>query len=247
MRYFIEIAYNGKNYHGWQIQPNDSSVQAVLEKTISTILQEEIKVVGAGRTDAGVHAKQLYVHLDYMDSIENKDLVFKLNSMLPNDISVQDIFRVHENVHARFDVIERAYEYNITLKKSPFLEDFSYFLHQTPDIRLMNKAAKILLDYKDFQCFSRSKTDVKTYHCTVKEAFWREDGSRLIFSIKADRFLRNMVRAIVGTLLDIGFGKTSLDQFHEIIKSKKRSNAGTSAPAKGLFLTNVVYSENIKY
>lgn len=246
MRFFIEIAYNGKNYHGWQIQPDDISVQEVLEKTISTVLQEEIKVVGAGRTDAGVHAKQLFVHFDSLRNFETTDLVLKLNSLLPKDISVQNIFQTNGEAHARFDAIEREYEYIISLKKNPFSEDFSHLLHKVPNVILMNEAAKVLLNYTDFQCFSRSKTDVKTYYCTIKEAGWRAKGSQLIFSIKADRFLRNMVRAIVGTLLDVGFEKITLEQFHDIINSKDRSKAGTSAPAKGLFLTKVVYPENIK-
>ena len=247
LRYFIEIAYNGKNYHGWQLQPDAITVQEVLEKTMTTILRQEIKVVGAGRTDAGVHAKQLFAHFDF-DEIESlSELQFKLNSLLPKDISVQQKFHVKEDAHARFDALEREYEYKVTLKKNPFHEDFAYLIHHIPNIDLMNKAASDLLNYKNFQCFSRSNTDVKTYNCTIEKAFWKEENSQLIFTISADRFLRNMVRAIVGTLLDVGFEKTSLEEFHEIIKSKNRSKAGTSAPAKGLYLTKVVYSENIKY
>ena len=246
MRYFIEIAYKGKNYHGWQKQPDDITVQEVLEKAISVILQEELKLVGAGRTDAGVHAKQLFAHFDCQKNLETAKIVFKLNALLPKDISVQDIFHVADEAHARFDAIEREYEYIISFKKNPFYEDFSHLMHHQPNINLMNDAANELLNYTDFQCFSRSKTDVKTYHCTIKEAYWKLDGSRLIFRIKANRFLRNMVRAIVGTLLDVGLGKTSLEQFHKIIKDKDRSKAGTSAPAKGLFLMRVEYPKSIR-
>ncbi len=246
LRYFIEIAYNGKNYHGWQKQPNDVTVQEVFEKTLSTLLREDIKITGSGRTDAGVHAKQLFVHFDSLKKIDETELIFKLNSLLPKDISTLNVFQVKDEAHARFDAVEREYEYVISLKKNPFYEDFSYLLHQVPDITLMNEAAKVLLDYNDFQCFSRSKTDVKTYHCTIKEAYWRVEESQFIFSIKADRFLRNMVRAIVGSLLDVGLKITSLEQFHDIIKSKDRSKAGTSAPAKGLILTKVKYPKNIQ-
>ena len=246
MRYFIEIAYNGKKYHGWQKQPDDITVQEVIEKSIAIILQEDIKIVGAGRTDAGVHAKQLFAHFDCQKKINTTELVFKLNTLLPKDISVQEIFQVSDKAHARFDAIEREYEYIITFKKNPFYEDFSYLLHHQPNIKLMNDAANELMNYTDFQCFSRSKTDVKTYYCSIKKAYWKFDGSRLIFTISADRFLRNMVRAIVGTLLDVGMEKTSLEQFRKIIDDKDRSNAGTSAPAKGLFLMRVVYPENIK-
>jgi len=246
LRYFIEIAYNGKNYHGWQIQPDKRTVQEVLERAITTILRKEIKVTGAGRTDSGVHAKQLFAHFDF-DEIENiSELQFKLNSLLPKTISVQSIFQVQKDAHARFDALEREYEYKISLKKNPFLEDFAYLIHHQPNVALMNKAASELLNYRDFQCFSRSNTDVKTYNCTIEKAFWKEENNQLVFIISADRFLRNMVRAIVGTLLDVGLKKTSLEEFHEIIKSKDRRNAGTSAPAKGLYLTKVIYPNSIR-
>jgi tRNA pseudouridine38-40 synthase len=246
LRYFIELAYNGKNYHGWQNQPDAITVQEVLERAMSTILREDIQVMGAGRTDAGVHAKQLFAHFDVVAIDSISDLIFKLNSFLPKDISIQNIIRVKEDAHARFDALEREYEYLISLQKNPFSDDFSHLIHHPPNIDLMNEAANVLLSYKDFQCFSRSNTDVKTYNCDVKEAYWKVENSQLIFTIKADRFLRNMVRAIVGTLLDVGFEKTSISQFHEILKNKDRSKAGSSAPAKGLYLTKVVYPERIK-
>lgn len=246
MRYFIEIAYSGQNYHGWQNQPDSITVQEVLENSLSKILRTKIKLMGAGRTDAGVHAKQLFAHFDYQKINSVDDLIFKLNSFLANDISVQNLFQVNDNVHARFSALEREYQYIVSLEKNPFTKDFSYQIYHKPNIDLMNQAANELLKYKDFQCFSRSNSDVQTYYCDVKIASWKSLGNQLVFTIKADRFLRNMVRAIVGTLLDVGFEKTSLSEFQEIIKSKDRSKAGTSAPAKGLFLNKVIYPEQIK-
>ena len=245
MRYFIEIAYNGTNYFGWQRQPDAISVEEVLEKVLSTLLRKELKVVGAGRTDAGVHAKQLFAHFDFEEIEDIDQLVFRLNSFLPKDISIKNIFSVTEDAHARFNASEREYQYVISLEKNPFTEGFAYQINQKPNLEAMNEAAATLLDYQDFQCFSRSNTDVKTYHCSIKKAFWKEENKQLIFTIAADRFLRNMVRAIVGTLLDVGFGKTSLEDFHEIINKKSRVNAGSSAPANGLYLTRVIYPEEI--
>jgi tRNA pseudouridine38-40 synthase len=241
LRYFIEIAYNGKNYFGWQRQPEQMSVQEVLEERLSTLLREEIKLTGAGRTDTGVHAKQLFAHFD-SDEIENfDDFIFRMNSFLPKDISLKNIFKVKQDAHARFDAVEREYEYLISLEKDPFSQDFAFQINNKPDVDLMNQAAEMLLCHKDFQCFSRSKTDVKTYNCTIVKAHWEAKNNRLIFTIAADRFLRNMVRAIVGTLLDVGYGKTTLEDFQAILNSKSREEAGASAPAHGLYLTKVVY------
>jgi tRNA pseudouridine38-40 synthase len=245
LRYFIEIAYNGTNYFGWQRQPNAISVEEKIEEALSLLLRKELKVIGAGRTDAGVHAKQLFAHFDFEEIEDLPNLVFRLNSFLPKDISVKNILKVKEDAHARFNASEREYEYVISLKKNPFLEGFSYQIHQKPNVEAMNEAASSLLDYRDFQCFSRSNTDVKTYNCTIKKAFWKEENNQLVFTISADRFLRNMVRAIVGTLLDVGFGKTTLEEFHEIIRKKNRVNAGSSAPANGLYLTKVLYPEEL--
>ena len=246
VRYFIETAYNGKNYFGWQRQPEQISVQQVLEETISILLRKEIKLTGAGRTDTGVHAKQLFAHFD-SDEIENSDdFIFRMNSFLPKDISIRNIFEVKEDAHARFDAVEREYEYVISLEKDPFSQDFAFQINNTPNVALMDQAAEMLLAHRDFQCFSRSKTDVKTYNCTIVKAFWEATDNRLIFTIAADRFLRNMVRAIVGTLLDVGYGKTTLEDFKAILKSKSREEAGASAPAHGLYLTKVVYPDNIK-
>jgi len=245
LRYFIEIAYNGQNYFGWQSQPDQLSVQEELEKAMSTILRKKIKVTGAGRTDTGVHAEQLFAHFDFSEINNFEDLIFKFNSLLSKDIVVKNILLVTEEAHARFNATEREYQYHISTVKDPFLQDFTYQLRKKPDIKLMQKAADMLFDHNDFQCFSRTKTNVKTYHCKIKKAFWKKDGDRLIFTISADRFLRNMVRAIVGTLLEVGFKKITLDDFENIIVSKDRRNAGTSVPARGLYLTKVSYPEEI--
>lgn len=245
MRYFIELAYNGTHYHGWQRQPDVVSVQEVLEKTLSTFFRKEIVVVGAGRTDAGVHARQLFAHFDLDESIDAEKICYKLNSFLPKDISIHTISEVTEEAHARFHATSREYEYIITLRKDPFQQHLAHQINLMPDVAAMNQAAEILLQYSDFQCFSRSNTDVKTYLCKVTKAVWEIDNYELKFTITADRFLRNMVRAVVGTLLNVGFGKTSLTQVHEIIKSKDRSNAGASAPAHGLYLTKVCYPPTI--
>jgi tRNA pseudouridine38-40 synthase len=245
LRYFIEIAFNGKNYHGWQIQPDAASVQQTIEEALSTILRSKIEIVGAGRTDASVHAKEIFAHFDFAEAIHTKEMVFKLNSFLPQDIAIKNILPVEEDAHARFDAVSRTYEYHICLEKDPFAIDFCHKLHHCPDVEKMNQAAEILYNYNDFQCFSRSKTDVKTYNCTITKALWEKVDNRLIFTITADRFLRNMVRAIVGTLLEIGFEKISIDDFHNIIKSKNRSNAGTSVPAEGLYLTRVIYPKEL--
>jgi tRNA pseudouridine38-40 synthase len=241
LRYFIELSYNGKNYHGWQIQPDVISVQEKLNDAISTIFQEKIQVVGAGRTDTGVHASQMFAHFD-IEKVLKGDVIFKLNSILPNDISVSKVFLVAAEKHVRFDAISRSYEYKICLDRNPFLLDFSWQIHsQKPDVFLMNEAAKLLLEYTDFQTFSKVKTDVYTFNCDVTEAFWVANGNELTFHISANRFLRNMVRAIVGTLVDVGLGKISKEEFRSIIESKNRGNAGLSVPAKGLFLTKIKY------
>lgn len=241
MRYFIELSYNGKNYHGWQIQPDAISVQEKLNNALSTIFQEKIEVVGAGRTDAGVHASQMFAHFD-IDKELKGEVVFKLNSILPNDIAVYKVFLVDDEKHVRFDATSRSYEYKIWLGRNPFLLDFSWQIHsQRPDINLMNEAAKLLLEYTDFQTFSKVKTEVYTFNCDVTEAFWIQNENELTFHISANRFLRNMVRAIVGTLLDVGLEKISVEDFRKIIESKNRGNAGLSVPAKGLFLTHIKY------
>jgi len=241
LRYFIEFAYNGKNYHGWQSQPNATSVQETLGKAISVILRSEIELMGAGRTDTGVHAKQMFAHFDTEETLENDFLVAKLNSYLPKDIVIYRIIQVSEEAHARFDAVKRTYEYHIHTYKNAFENESSWYVFQNLDLEKMNSAAKMLFDFQDFQCFSKVNTDVKTYNCKIIEANWQQKGEKLIFTIAADRFLRNMVRAIVGTLVEIGSGKKALEDFKNIIESKDRTQAGTSVPAHGLYLTKVEY------
>ncbi len=243
MRYFIELAYFGKNYHGWQIQPNAISVQEKVEECLQRLFQRKIEIVGAGRTDAGVHAKQIFAHFDLTQEIEPKTLQYKLNGILPQDIAVKQILQVRPGAHARFDAVKRSYEYHIITQKNPFLNDYAYYLKNKPDLDKMNRAAEILKTYTNFKCFSKSRTDVKTYNCIIETAFWEEKDNLLVFHISADRFLRNMVRAIVGSLLEIGLGKAKIEKMHEIIKSKDRGKAGTSVPAHGLYLTKVEYPE----
>jgi tRNA pseudouridine38-40 synthase len=241
LRYFIELSYNGKKYHGWQIQPDAVSVQEKLNNAVSTVLQEQIEVVGAGRTDTGVHASQMFAHFN-VENLVLGDVVHKLNSILPNDITVYNVFSVAEEKHARFDALTRSYEYRIWLGRNPFLLDFSWQIHsQKLNLFKMNEAAKVLLEYEDFQTFSKVKTEVYTFNCDVKAAFWKQEGNLLTFHISANRFLRNMVRAIVGTLVDVGLEKISIHEFRQIIESKNRGNAGVSVPAKGLFLTQIKY------
>ncbi|EDP71629.1 putative tRNA pseudouridine synthase A [Flavobacteriales bacterium ALC-1] len=246
MRFFIELSYNGKEYHGWQNQPNAISVQEVLEKALSTILKAEVSVMGAGRTDAGVHASQMFAHFDFEKEFEYKDVVYKLNSYLPKDIAVSTIFEVKPDAHARFEAKSRTYHYKISTSKNVFDYDFAYQVQLPLDVEAMNTACKILFEYKDFQCFSKSNTDVKTYNCDIKEAFWTQNSNQLIFTITADRFLRNMVRAIVGTMVNIGLGKLKPEDLHKIIASKNRSEAGFSVPAHGLYLAKIVYPDSIK-
>ena len=241
MRYFIKLAYKGTNYHGWQYQPNATSVQENLNKALQVILNSEINIMGAGRTDTGVHAKEMYAHFDFETPINIQTSIHKLNSFLPKDIVIYDIIPVHNEAHARFDASKRTYEYHINTFKDAFLEDKSWYYHHDLDIDLMNKASKILFNHIDFQCFSKVNTDVNTFECTIFEAYWKQENNTIIFTISANRFLRNMVRAIVGTLVNIGLHKISLDDFNEIIKSKNRDKAGFSVPAHGLYLTKIEY------
>ncbi len=244
MRYFIEFSYNGKGYHGWQKQPDVVTVQAVLEDAMSTVLQQNIEVVGAGRTDTGVHAKQMYAHFDMQERISDSQIVFKFNQLLPRDIAVINLHQVKDDAHARFDALSRTYQYFISEKKNPFTTESAHFLKNTLDIEAMNEASKSLFNYKNFKAFSKVHTDVKTYNCMMMVAEWERRDGNLLFTIKADRFLRNMVRAIVGTMIDVGTRKLQLKDFTDIIKSQNRSNAGTSVPAHGLYLIKIDYPED---
>ncbi len=245
MRYFIQFSYFGTAYHGWQKQPNAITVQSVLEDAFSKLLACKIDLTGAGRTDAGVHARQLFAHFDTSIIEDLNVLVFRLNALLPNDIAVQNIYKVNDDAHARFNATARTYEYWLVQQKNPFLTGAAHFVKHPLDVAKMNKAAAILMTCEDFECFSKSNTDVKTYRCDVRSAVWKWEGTTLVFTITADRFLRNMVRAVVGTLLEIGLGKTDLEEIHAIIASKDRSRAGTSVPAKGLYLTEVSYPPSL--
>lgn len=202
--------------------------------------------MGAGRTDAGVHASQMFAHFDFFDELNDVNLIFKLNSFLPKDIAVCNVFKVKKDAHARFNALSRTYVYRITLEKNVFTFNNTFYVKQDLDVEKMNKAAKILFDYKDFQCFSKSNTDVKTYYCNIMKAEWTFKNNELQFTIQADRFLRNMVRAIVGTMINIGLGKTRIEDLHAIIKSKNRSEAGFSVPAHALYLTKIEYPDDIK-
>lgn len=245
-RYFIEITFDGTAYHGWQIQPNAITVQELLDKALSTVLRQPISTIGCGRTDTGVHATQLYAHFDMgADTflVEQEKFVYNLNALLPHDIAVKRLIPVKPDAHARFDAIKRSYEYHVHFKKDPFLYHRSWQLRDIPDVTAMNEAAELLKQYEDFSCFSKSNTQVHTNNCRVTRAEWLWVGEeqRLVFHIAANRFLRNMVRAIVGTLMEIGRGEHDPEYMHQVIRSKDRSEAGTSVPACGLYLTEVVY------
>ena len=241
MRYFIKLAYKGTNYFGWQYQPDAISVQETLNKALSTLLKTNIDILGAGRTDSGVHAKEMFAHFDYETEIDTKKIVYKLNSFLPKDIAIFDLIKVHDDAHARFDATKRTYEYHIHTKKNAFESDDSWYYSLPLDVEKMNEACKILFEYTDFECFSKTHTDVNTFNCKIFEANWKQNEDKLVFTIAADRFLRNMVRAIVGTMINIGSGKVSLNDFRKIIESKNRSKAGFSVPAHGLYLTKIEY------
>jgi tRNA pseudouridine38-40 synthase len=229
-RYFIELAYDGTNYHGWQVQQNAVSVQELLNKALSTLLRQSIETIGCGRTDTGVHAKEYFAHFDALQSSEGEVNLRGLNALLP-----------HADAHARFDATLRSYEYHIHFEKNPFLNGYSWLLRDRPNLELMNKAATVIMEYIDFSCFSKSNTQVKTNNCKIAKAVWEQTDNGIIFKISADRFLRNMVRAIVGTLLLVGKEEIKPEEIRDIIESKNRSNAGMSVPACGLYLTEVKY------
>ena len=245
MRYFVTLAYDGTNFHGWQIQPNSNSVQEEMERGLKILLQQEVKIVAAGRTDTGVHAKKMVAHFDCEKKIEDtENFVLRWNSLLPKDISVFSLKQVAEDSHARFSALSRKYEYHISCVKNPFLEKYSARFGEL-DFEKMENASKRLFDYTDFTSFCKVHTDVLTRDCTIMQAYWEKRGEVWVFTIEANRFLRNMVRAIVGTLVAVGRGRISEEDFCKIIESKNRGAAGTSAPAKGLFLVEVTYPEEV--
>ena len=245
-RFFITLSYNGKNYCGWQIQPNAISVQETLQESLSTLLRKNISIVGAGRTDSGVHARKMVAHFDMDEKELNPDdLCMKLNRFLPNDIAIHSIKEVTVDAHARFSAISRTYSYHITRIKDPFLHELKYKVSFDPDVEMMNHLCSILKKTDDFTSFSKLHTDVKTNICKIEQAYWEKIEEDYVFTIKADRFLRNMVRSIVGTLLQAGRGRLNEEEFRDIIAAKNRSAAGESAPAHALFLEKVEYPEDI--
>ena len=245
-RYFIYLSFDGTNYHGWQIQPNGASVQETLMKALSTFLRREIEVVGAGRTDAGVHARLMVAHFDFDTELDGEMVTDKLNRLLPPDIAVYGVRRVKPEAHARFDATSRTYKYYIHTRKDPFRRGYSWRIFQPLDFERMNEAAQTLFDYTDFTSFSKLHTDVKTNNCRIMLARWEQMGDgEWVFTIRADRFLRNMVRAVVGTLVEVGRGKLTVDGFRRVIEEKNRCSAGTSVPGHALYLTDVSYPDDL--
>ena len=243
-RYFLELAYKGTRYHGWQIQQNAHSVQEELEKALSILIGSPTPIMGSGRTDTGVHASQQFAHFDTTKTIEPEVFLKKLNAILPKDIAVYQVYPVKSGVHARFSATWRSYVYQISLRKSPFVQESHWIVFKKPDVAAMNAAAALLLKHEDFECFSKVHTDVNTFNCKIKEAFWEQNDHELLFHITANRFLRGMVRAIVGTLMEVGYGKLKLEDFQAILDSRNRNHAKASAPAQGLYLCRVAYPED---
>ena len=246
MRFFLEFSYAGTHYHGWQRQPNALSVQEVMENALGTLLKTPTPLVAAGRTDTGVHARQMIAHFDGdLAGATHQHFVYQLNQFLHQDIAIQSLQEVQPDAHARFDALSRTYEYHIAKEKIPFGNELQYLVKQPLDLDEMNEGAALLLEYEDFECFSKSHTDVKTFLCKISHATWTNSEKGYTFTITANRFLRNMVRAIVGTLVEIGLKKKKVEDLHQIIKNKNRSEAGYSVPAQGLFLTRIEYPKNI--
>ena len=242
MRYFITFSYDGTAYHGWQIQPHSVTVQEELQKALSTLMRKPMEVVGAGRTDTGVHARKMIAHFDHDEVLDCFQLVYKLNKLLPRDIAVQHVDPVADDMHARFSAKSRTYHYYVHLDKNPFLRSYSWQVYGNPDFELMNRAARVLMEYKDFTSFSKVNTDTKTNDCTITEARWDRVGEdQWRFTVTANRFLRNMVRAIVGTLMEVGRGRMTIEQLRSVIEAKDRCRAGDSVPGNALFLVEVLY------
>lgn len=248
-RYFIQLAYNGSGFHGWQTQPNAQAVQAEIQDAFTLLLGESLLLTGAGRTDTGVHARQFFAHFDtqlQLDKPELSQLVFKLNRFLPQSINIYDIFRVQPDIHARFSAISRTYRYYISRQKDPFSNGLSWIYTTNLDINAMQQAAGIITAYTDFTCFSKTRTQTKTNDCKIFESCFELNGPLLIYHVKANRFLRNMVRAIVGTLLEVGKGNIGIEGLKRIIENGTRSDAGMSVPACGLFLEEIEYPEGFR-
>lgn len=245
MRYFAEVAYLGTRYHGWQIQPNANTIQQEIDSALKKVLSDTNGCVGSGRTDTGVHAEGQVFHFDTRKEIIVDNLKYKLNCILPHDIALYEIDQVTANAHARFDAKDRSYIYKIHQEKDPFMVEGSYLFSSSLDLKKMNDACKIMMTYKDFECFSKVHTEVNNFECQIKHALWEKSDQGIQFKITANRFLRNMVRAIVGTMLEIGTGKIETDDLRAIIESQNRSNAGRSVPASGLYLMKVNYPEHI--
>ncbi len=245
MRYFFEISYNGSAYAGWQSQRNATGIQTVVEECLSLLLREKVEITASGRTDAGVHCEQQFFHADIGQEIEKADMIHRMNSFLPRDIAILDILRVKPDANARYDAIERSYVYHITRQKDPLSVGYAWHFFKPLNVTLMNEAAALLRGKQDFQCFSKVKTNVNNFICDIKRASWQETGERLEFHITANRFLRGMVRAIVGTLVDVGQGKTSIEKFREILSTRDRREAGANVPPEGLFLKQVRYPADI--
>lgn len=242
MRYFVTFAYDGSRYHGWQIQPNGDSVQQQLQRGLSLLLRCDIIVTGAGRTDAGVHARMMVAHFDYQGEIDGRQLAYKLNKLLPRDIAVERVERVDDDLHARFSATSRMYRYYLHTQKNPFLSNTSCEIHYHLDFNKMNEAARVLMEYDDFGAFCKAHADVKTTLCDVTVAEWHQTSpTTWYFEIRANRFLRNMVRAVVGTLIEVGRGRVTIDDFRKIVEGKKRTEAGESMPAHALFLEDITY------
>ncbi len=244
MRYFLDISYKGTAYHGWQIQPNASSVQEVLNNALEILLRHKVETLGSGRTDAGVHAQMQMVHIDTDIALATKHII-GLNAILPNDVVCNQIYQVLPDAHARFDALSRSYEYHLYPKPNPFYHDLGLFNSRPLDYVLMNEASQKLLHHTNFTSFSKVHTDVANFECQITEAIWRNDGQRMIFHITANRFLRGMVRAIVGTLLEVGYKKLSIEEFESIILAQDRCKAGMAVSPQGLFLSNISYPTNL--
>ena len=241
-RYFVTLSYDGTRYHGWQIQPNGDSVQARLQEALSTLLRASVSVTGAGRTDTGVHARMMVAHFDFMTEVDCQQLAYKLNRLLPYDIAVSKVEPVSDEMHARFSATSRMYRYYIHTVKDPFQRAYSCEIHYLLDFAKMNEAARILMTYEDFGAFCKSGADVKTTLCEVTKAEWvQTSATTWYFEIRANRFLRNMVRAVVGTLIEVGRGRLSLEDFKKVIEGKRRTEAGESMPGNALFLEDIVY------